>query len=142
MSRQAEFGVGHTREVTWDHVEAAHVGPHGPWNGGGGDDVHDAVETQLGHYAHEPSVRWTHERVPVAALKSSVVDEYAKPCSCGQAKDCPSCYSKVAAQHGPPITVVQNADGEMHAPDGRHRLAGAVALGRSHVEAFVARSRA
>lgn len=142
MSRSGEFHGAARREVTWDHVRQANVGPHGAWNGADDGEVEEAVEKHLGHHAHESTVQWTHERVPVAALSRWHVESYARPCSCGNEEDCPRCYSKAAARSGPPIPVVQDERGEMHAPDGRHRLAGAVALGHEHIDAFVARARA
>jgi hypothetical protein len=127
------------RNVTWDHVRQANVGPHGEWNGNGGGDAEVDEETQkhLGVDAHQ--AKWSKERVPLSSIpEMSSAKEFAKPCNCGDEVECPQCYSRAAAQHGPPMPLV-HASGKFHAPDGRHRIGGALALGRTHIDAFVAR---
>lgn len=136
MGRGEEFHTATARPVTWKHVVASNTGPHGRWNGSDDGEVEENVHDRLGVDVHQ--AKWTQERVPLSELRGSTVDEYAKPCSCGNTSDCAQCYSKAAAQSGPPVPV--SHDGRTYdAPDGRHRIAGAVALGHTHIDAFVAR---
>lgn len=134
MSRGEEFHQAAGRRVTWDHVVAANTGPHGRWNGADDGEVEDAVQRHLGVSEHEAA--WTHERVPLAELKSGVVPRFAGQHYDGE--DCPHCYSHFAALAGPPVAVVHDGQ-RFHTPDGRHRISGAYANGETHIDAFVAR---